>query len=277
MIVAFAAPVHGQPGTTSNQMATSTMLGIDYHFHLLITHTHLQLSTLERGYAKTIEIDEIRELNRGMDGLLRLTDSYMLKPENIRDNAMSVVRGRLDLMPGMLSGKHEELLRVLPSLLNHYRTAYDLMFVDIPSGIQNESSKMVINKSNVVVVNLNQNKTVLDSFFNNTEWQEVLKDKEVVYCIGNYDRQSKLSKERIAREYKIPVKKIGVVPYNIRFRDAQNDRDIIDYLLRARNIEKKFMKFDEEVYFIESVRHLGSMLLDVLQMRPIKEAEEIYA
>lgn len=276
MIVGFTAPVHGQPGTTSNMIATGTMLALDRSVKILMAHTHTEMSTLERAYAKLLDSILTNEINGGMDEIQRLVECSMLTPETLRDNALSIIKDRLDIINGAAEPNVQTLKKTLGYVLDMYRRSYDLLFVDISSGTKNELSKLIMERADLIVVNLNQNTMVLDSYFNNEDWKQLVDKKNVVYCLGSYDRTSKYTIERISRNYKLPAKKIGAIPYNVRFRDASNEQNVIDYLLRARTVEKKWLEFDEEYYFTECTRNMGNIILNSLDLVPLLE-EEMYA
>lgn len=273
MIVTFCGPLHGQIRTTSNMGAVGTMLAMNNHLRLLMAHSHLELSTLENSYYKVIGHDVLSETASGMDNLEELVRVHKATPESIRDNTVSVIRDRLDLIHGPTNQKSLALKQTMHHIFDNYKRSYDLLFVDVNSGTNNEFSNFAIQNSDLVVVSLNQNKYLLDQFFNDTEWRKLLKDKSVVYCLGAYDRRSKYTKTRISKMYGVPAKLIGAVPYNTRFLDAQNDQHIIDFLDRVRSKKMKFLEFDEEAYFAQSVRKMGKLILSELRIMPISEED----
>ncbi|WP_152392579.1 hypothetical protein [Paenibacillus guangzhouensis] len=270
MLVAFWGPVHGQVRTTSNMIAISTMLALDYQMRILITHTHAERSTLEMAYSKLRQVDIYREVAAGMDGIEHLAQCGMLTPESIKDNAESIVHDRLDLIPGLTNLDVKSFKRTLPFIIESARRFYNLTFIDVSSGTKNEISQYVMEQADLVVVNLNQNSSVLDTFFSRQDWPSILDQKPVIYCLGSYERNSKMTTQRIASRYSVSRKKIGAIPHNYRYMDAHNEQHIIDFLLRARSREKKFLQHDEEVYFTESVRNVGKQILHGLGLVPLQ-------
>jgi hypothetical protein len=275
MLVAFWGPVHGQVNTTSNMIAIATMLALDHHIRILMTHTHFERSTLEKAYSKFRQADVYRESAGGMDGIQRLVECGMLTKEGVRDNAESLIKDRLDMIAGTSTQNDKIFRKVLPHILEAGQQFYDLIFVDVSSGIRNEISNLVMQYADLIVVNINQNKSVLDTFFSRSEWLPVLDDKKLLYCIGSYQRGSKMSRDRIVKDRKIPKNKVGFIPYNIRYMDSQNEQHVIEYLIRSRSVKKKFLDFNEEFYFAESVRNMGKRILESLEMNASLE-EELY-
>ncbi|MBW7475209.1 hypothetical protein K0T92_10660 [Paenibacillus oenotherae] len=271
MLVAFWGPVHGQVRTTSNMVAIATTIALDHHVRILMTHTHFERSTLEKAYTKLRHVNSPTLGAIGMDAIERLVQCGMLTPEGIRDNAESIIKDRLDIISGPMNQEIAGFRKVLPHIFDSYKRFYELLFIDVSSGTRNELSSLVMKHADLIVVNVNQNKSVLDPFFAKEEWLSVLDEKPIVYCIGSYERNSKLTRSRMAKLYGIPKKRIGYVPHNVRYMDAQNDQHIIDYLLRARMVEKKFLEFNDEVYFTQSVRNMGDCILDALDMYFVAE------
>lgn len=276
MLVAFWGPVHGQVRTTSNMVAIATTIALDHHVRTLMTHTHFERSTMEKAYTKLRQINSptLGAGAMGMDAIERLVQCGMLTPEGIRDNAESIIKDRLDIISGPTKQDSDEFRVILPHIFDSYKRFYELLFIDVSSGTRNEISSLVMKHADLIVVNLSQNRTLLDPFFAKEDWLSVLDEKRVVYCIGSYERSSKMTRSRIAKLYGISKKKIGYVPHNVRYMDAQNDQHIIDYLLRARIVKKKFLEFNEEVFFTQSVRNMGDCILDALDMHIMSEEDD---
>ncbi|WP_341281070.1 hypothetical protein [Paenibacillus sp. FSL H8-0537] len=266
MLVAFWGPVHGQVRTTSNMIAAATTIALDHHLRILMTHTHFERSTLEKAYSNLRQTSTSSISAVGMGAIERLVQCGMLTAEGVRDNSESILKDRLDLIAGPSNRDEDSLRQVLPHIFETYKQFYELLFMDVSSGTRNEMSTLVMQHADLIVINLSQNRSVLDSFFGKEDWPSVLNEKPVVYCIGSYERNSKMTIERIAREYGINKKQIGYVPHNVRYMDAQNDQNIINYLLKARIAKKRFLEFNEDAYFTSSIRHVGTQILGALNM-----------
>jgi hypothetical protein len=275
MIVAFWGPVHGQVRTTSNMIAIATMIALNYQKKVLVTHTHFHRSTLENAYSKLRYKGSVLDIGRGVNAIGRLIQAGIYDPENIRDNAESIIKDRLDMLEGPIDGDEKLLLEILPYIFESSKRYYDLTFIDVSSGIQNRVSRYVINHADLVVVNLNQNKAVLDSFFNKFDWTPELDDKPILYCFGAFERASKYSLKRIARTYRTQMDQLIIVPRNTRYMDAINDQHIIDFLIRIRFLKQKFLEFDEDTFFAESLRGAGKKILRKLGIFAPEEEDDV--
>lgn len=138
-----------------------------------------------------------------------------------------------------------QLDRMCVRALNYLEHYGDMVLVDTSSAPLS-SSRKILQQSDMVVVNLNQNRQTLSHFFRN---YSSVKEK-AFYLIGNYDENSELTKGVITREYGIPGSKIATIPHNIRFSDAVSDGRLIPFLLKNYSCER----WDENYEFIAAAR-----------------------
>jgi hypothetical protein len=264
--VAFWGSAHGQVGTTANVIATSALIGLEVSLRTLVAHTHWSRSTLETAFLKN-EIYEDSLVNfsdTGIDALERLARSGRLSPDIIRDYTKPVLRERLDLLVG--TSKPDEALfwnlnEVIQSIFATANQFYNLTLLDVNSGSQNALTNTVLASSDLIIVNLNQNLSLLERFFSKEDWPDELNDKKFLLVLGQYDPDSKYTAANIARRfrYKDPI---YTVPYCSGFRDACNDRNVVDFFLRNRQAGKG----QENHFFFQEIRKLTKAMLDHLSI-----------
>lgn len=95
------------------------------------------------------------------------------------------------------------------------------------------SSRQILQQADLVVVNLSQNRQMLDHFFRN---YSTIQEK-AFYLIGDYDGESELTRAEIIRRYQIPGRRIGVIPHSVQFSDAVSEGELIPFLLRNYDCE----------------------------------------
>ena len=136
-------------------------------------------------------------------------------------------------------------------LIKQLKDMGDLNFWDITNG-DNPSSKAIMSKSDVVVINLCQepgnNKLPVED-------ENVM--KKAVFLLGKYDSGSRKGLSRICKEYGIAKNNVGVIPYNIHFHDAVYDGKIVPFIMK--NIFSK--KQDTNFEFINSVFKATNLVL----------------
>ncbi|WP_438350945.1 chromosome partitioning protein ParA [Paenibacillus sp. FA6] len=263
--VAFWSNRHGQTGNTANMIAVSMLIGIEYLTKILISHTHWEMSTLESTLLKERKLHygfNQNYTNIGMDALERLAKSNRLDPTNVKDYAIPILRDRLDLIVGT-SKPYEEMYvavnGVLGSILNAAKSYYDISFIDVNSGTKNILTNSVLSTSDLVVVNLNQNINVLNEFFNETP--DCLTDKKYLIVLGQYDGHSKYTAANIQRMFKCEVP-IFTIPHSAGFMDACNDKSVVEFFLRNKNVRTNH---DNNLFMVE-VRKLAKGIMEAVDI-----------
>jgi MinD-like ATPase involved in chromosome partitioning or flagellar assembly len=267
MQIAFWSTVHGQTATTSSALAIATMTAINNNYKTLIAHTHIQNSTLEKCFLSHRELnkDGIFDFSdNGIDALCRLAKHGRLTPDIISNYTVSLLQNsRLDLLAGTIKEdkelfeKEESTLRKIFACSNSY---YDLIFVDVHSGLNSNFSNLILDSSDLIVVCLNQNRFVIEDYIREIQNKEVFKDKKILINLGMYDNDSKNRVNNILRKYKF--KNIITVPYNTQFKDECNNSTVLDFLIR--NIRTK--KDTPNYTFIKELQKSVETLLKELEV-----------
>lgn len=259
--ISFWGSVHGQVGSTSNVVAAATMIGFEYATRIMVGQTQWSRSTLESVFTESSTI-----LNRamhyadiGIDALERLARSKRLIPEIVADYTIPIIQNRLDLLTGTSKPTeplYENMRDVLPDIFSCADQCYDAILLDIHSGHKNTITESLLETSDLIVVNLSQNMTVLERFFSKQDWPEALNSKPFMVVIGQYDPKSKYSATNIARrfDYKDPI---YTIPYCTDYKDACNDRSVLEFFMRNRNVSKRH----ENYFFIQEIRRFIQALL----------------
>ncbi|UUZ90689.1 hypothetical protein LJK87_33125 [Paenibacillus sp. P25] len=138
--VVFWSPISGQAGTTSNLIASASLLGLEYSSRLLLLgHLQSEYAAIERGfYPRRSWISRTdAPSDAGIDALLRLLQNRKLEPNRLRDYTTPLLADRLDILPG--SNKPDASFvsaaqEWLAPLLELTRRAYDLVLLDGGSG-----------------------------------------------------------------------------------------------------------------------------------------------
>lgn len=262
MKVAFWSNVHGQTCTTSNALAISIMAVLEHPIRVLLTHNHYHHSTLEYTLFGKLNntINMVEFEDEGIDAVSRFIKYDGLDSQCIENYATNIIKNRLDFLAGT---KHvhedfyyQDLNEVIEAILDRAKASYDLSIIDVSAG-ENELANKILTSADLVVVNLNQNAYVLDDFFLN----HYMNLKEMVFIIGRYDTSSKYNVKRIKQRYGIK-EPIEYVPYSPNFLDAINSSDLIDFLARNLNADKKDVNYE----FISQLKSIMSIILKRLDM-----------
>lgn len=261
MKITFWSPLHGQTATTSNMLAISLFTGMQFRKKTLITHTHFNFNNLE---APLVDINsksknaESYFQGVGIDALLRNFKATEPDKEMLENCCISFPNTNINLLPGTVKNIKEayenEMEMLAPTLFEKIEPFIDVMFLDVSSG-NNQLSKKLIDVSDLTVVNLSQNMSVLDNYF--STYNSFIQGK-VFYLFGNYESRSKYNVSNIRRKYKqISSKNSGVIPYNVAFKDAIADGKIINFIRDNINCTKS----DENYNFIKKVGSAAEKML----------------
>ncbi|OPA74654.1 hypothetical protein BVG16_23130 [Paenibacillus selenitireducens] len=256
--VVFWGPVHGQTGTTSNLMATACMIGLESTIRSLIGHTHGSYSILEPALLKdTLESLGTTFQISGLDALERLARNQRLTSLNVSDYTVPLLYQRLDLLTGSnhpadsIDHQGEWI-----DIFDQAKRGYDLVMIDVNSGLGQLNTVHMLQQSDMVVINLNQNAVLLDRLQEYQELTDLLKEKNCVFVLGQYNAHSKYTARNIARRYKF-VQELYTIPHCVDFMDACNDHSVMEFLLRHRNVSSRH----PNAPFIRDVRKLADAIL----------------
>ncbi|MBQ0139973.1 MAG: hypothetical protein KBT36_11785 [Kurthia sp.] len=229
------SPVHGQGATTSNIVALASLYSLTHESHSLITHTQLNYSSLESLFEKKkTGISGFED--SGLVAIERLINSNLIKPEAVHDYTETIYSGRLDLLGGTYSND-EVTEKMLGTLLKVTENAYDLVWVDAHSGTRNDITRKTLNNADLIIVNLPQNRFVLDHFFLE-EFPNELKGKNIVYIISQYNTDSQFNLRKIKRRYNIK-EMIYALPFCGKYKEAINNSKVTEYFYtRVANPKK---------------------------------------
>lgn len=267
MKITFWSPVHGQTKTTSNMIAIAIFSTILYEQNNMVMQTNFKLNNLEIPLVGTHTkvVGEYFNGDIGLDALARSIKSEPLNKEVIHNCSISMLNQGLNLLPGTtkLNREHYEdkLIPVLSSIINSIEKNYDIVFIDTNSGLSDEITKRVIDMSDIIVVNLCQNKMVLEEYFKENPLGNY--DNKLFYLLGSYDKESKYSIRNIKRIYKEYIKNnIAAIPYNTKYMDSLSSGKTISYMENC--LEQS--KLDDNKYFTACITEASKKILSIAGM-----------
>lgn len=236
MQIAFWSNMHGQGATTSNAVAVACTIAQISACKTLIAHNHVEKSAMEGYLLMKREKDAIRMLdysNQGLDALMRLFRNGRLKPAMVPDYTYSLLKNHsLDLLFG--SEKKDSLSSdsqdILLSIFEYAKEAYDIILLDLHSGLCDTTSRRLLETSDIVVFCLTQNRIVLDDFSAFSEEHPSILKKRTAVILSRHEEESSLSKRIIARSYHLREEALFTVPRCTGFMDACNGGRVFDYI-----------------------------------------------
>lgn len=261
MEVAFWSNIGGKNGVTSNLASVSIMLALEQRCKSILFENHCHMINLERVLIRKKSTDLLKEEENyfynhlGMDSLIKKIHSNLYSKELLLKSSLNFLDHGIYYIPQSKLMNKElfeyELNQVIHPFLEQVKEISPVTFIDT-AGCSNLSTKVILSKADLVVVNLSQDPQIIDHFFEN---YSSLTSK-VVYLLGSYNRNSKFNLSNIRRKYHIKKEQIAVIPYNVAFRDSLIEGDTISFLLR----NQKCKRDDENYYFIKELKNASNMI-----------------
>ncbi|MNI14549.1 hypothetical protein D3C73_678130 [compost metagenome] len=266
--VVFWSPETNMTGNTHVAVAVATVMGIAHKTSCLIMNGHFNSRKIETSYTPYDDLKNSGALdssNIGIGALVRLVVSNKLTSDSIKNYAKPVLKERLDVLYGINSKDVDQYNQMSNNLQYVTRKAdevYDLVFIDLPKTNHERYVLDTLADSDIIVCIVNQDVLKLDEFFEQVANNEILKNKNKIFVIGDYEAKSKYKVANIKNKYKIR-EPIYTVPHNYLFSDACNDGNVIDFFYRNINAEPK----DYNGNFIYESLNIAERILELAKIK----------
>lgn len=243
MKIVFWSNVHGQSGTSSNMLAVAMMNDLVYGNRSILLQTQFEMNQLEIPLLSESRREQIRNYNIGVDRLIQGIRSGMNAKQLLTSSCITLSKQCIDFLPSTNSKYREiyekEIKENFKEILALAEACYEFVFIDASAGM-NDFVEMIWDEADVIIINLCQNKRVLEDFFLR---YEVNFDK-MLFLLGNYDAHSEWNVKNILKRIKGMKKELTyTIPYNTQFRDAASCAQLTEFFLQNIGCEK-----DDENY-----------------------------
>ena len=259
-IITFVSEDIKETGQTISISAIATAMAIEHNYRILLFSTEFIDKTLENCFwnsnnRKTglFAKANVMDVSNGLEGLVRTFASNRASADTIKSYTKPVLRDRLDVLQAPKTVDYKEYVNIssyFSQIIDVANESYDIVLVDLSKKIPKQNKDKVLNISDLVVVNFNQNMTSINNFLRLKQSNDFYKKSNVLLNLGRYNPNSKYSNKNVARflrEKNIPM----VVPYNILLSDECSEGRIIDYFLKVQRIEGYDNK---DTYFVKQLR-----------------------
>lgn len=271
-IVTFWSNGKEETAKTLSIAAIATHMAVEHNYKILVVSTVFNDDTLETCYWEPKNEELLKEIagdkkdvSAGIDGLVKLTLSNKLTPEAVTNYTRLVFPGnRLEVLSGSKAETYQEYEKVRQTYGEVIQAAnqfYDLVFVDLNKGLDNDYIKGILNMSDLIVVNITQRLKLLKEFEKIRDENMIFKKGNSIVLVGRYDKFSKYNAKNISRTlgYKGEV---SVIPYNTLFFEACNEGKVADFFLRFRNLNPT----DRNALFIEEIKKTVATIKERLRL-----------
>lgn len=270
-IITFWSNGKEETAKTLSMAAIATYMAVEHNFKILVLSTNYNDTTLETCFweeGKTEQKKNVVGLGSGIEELAKAIVSNKASPEIITNYTKIVFKNRLEVLPGIKSDNYQDYEKLRPVYQDILKTAnryYDLIFVDVNKGLENEDTRNILEMSDLVVVNLTQRLKLINSYMELKQEERLFQKNNVLLLMGRYDRYSKYSSKNVARY--VGEKDVYTVPYSTLFFESANEGKVADFFLRFRKIDEN----DRNALFISEVKKASEKIIYRLQELQMKK------
>lgn len=242
--VVFWSPYDSMTANTHTAVAVGCVTGLTRKVTSLLMQANFNSRKMESSFTPYDELKQagvFDNSNIGINALVRLISSNKLTSDSIQNYAKPVLKDRFDILYGMSADDRDgynQIMSNLPYMTRKADEIYDLVFVDLPKSITDKAVMDTVSDAEVVVCVINQDAVKFGDFFDTLQNNEVLKDKQKVIVIADYESESKFNVRNIKLKYRVK-EPIYVLPHNYMFADACNSGMVVDFFRRNENADPK--------------------------------------
>ena len=259
-------------GQTLSTGAVAMYMAMEHNYKCLALSTQYEDNAFERAFGVTAHRKNVLKnilkgrdtgLDAGIEGLTKMAVSNRLSPELI-PNYTKVAIKTLEVLTGPRkiddNNDYEKILNSYKSLISNANQYYDIVFVDLNKTLELPQTRVILEMSDIIIVNVEQKMAKLNEFLALREQEPILKGKNIMLLINKYDRFSQYNTKNITR-YLGEKREIFAVPYNTLYFEAAEEGGVVDLFFRIRKIDEG----DKNAFFIQELRRITDAIIYKLQ------------
>jgi len=273
--IAFWSSAKEKIGVTSNLACISVASVLEYSFRVILFENHCQKNRLENilRYHNTnycLREDHNYKIGEVVLGQV-IEEAYNVYQEAsqvtteisnvIRKASMEILDSSLYYIPpANITNTRTfdfDLYDKVESILDVFETFADIIYIDTSNG-NNLSSKIILDEVDLVVVNLAQNNSMIQHFFDN--YSSIL--HKCVFIISSYRKKSKLNINKIFKTHLIDKSNIAIIPYNFEYQEAVSHGNIVEFLMRNFSCKRSHPNY----IFIKEVKKAVEMIMRNIEL-----------
>ncbi len=273
-IIGFWSGSKKETGQTLSISAIATHMAVEHNYKILLIDATFDDDTMERCFwIVNNKNDIVKKLNKGKldissgaEGLLSAVASNKTTPEIVQNYTRVVFNGRLDVLTGLQTHSPEEFTKALIHYNDLVKTAdkfYDMVFVDMEKTLKYETTKLLLEESNVIVYNFTKNRKQADEYLKILdENKDVLDRSKIIPLLSNADNDVVYNARNITK-YIGEKREIPSIPYNTTYVRVASEAGVANYFLKSK-ISGNSAK-DKDALFKNSVEHACQAIIKRLE------------
>lgn len=270
-IITFVNSNNEETGKTLSLVAIATHMAIEYNNKILVISTTNKDDKIKSCYFEDKQNKNVLkgifgdnritlDTETGIEGIAKMARSNKLTSDIITNYTKVVFKDRLEVL--LSSKSSSEMIETgYINLITEANMYYDKIFVDLDNNISKETRDKIIEKSDIVVINSNQNYKSLQKIKEDKEKNRLLKSPKTLFLIGRYDKFSKYNSKNITR-FLQERNQVLTIPYNTLFFEAAGEAGVPDLFLRIKKISDSD---DKNAIFMQEVKRASDNIIYRIQ------------
>ena len=219
--------------------AIATYLSFQENYKILLINAKYNDTTLQECFWEQSKTNIARsDLETGIGGLIKAISSNKTSPEIITNYTRTIFKDRLEVLTdnNIPRENYEKQKEYMKSIIRMASKYYDLVFIDIEGDLLDPYIQGILQESNLIIANTSQRFKMIEDFIHKSKNCEAIKDYNVMFLIGKYDRYSKYNDKNLQRLKRI--QDIFGIPYNTLFFEYSNEGKMADFIIYNRKVKQ---------------------------------------
>ena len=268
---------NGRIGQSYSALAIASYMAIEHNYRMLLMSTRFKDTLLMQAFG----LDKVNkatsmftgnnqasvDLETGIESISKLSQSNRLTPDVIPTFTKMIFRDRLEVLSGPSAGDYQKIFSTCPDIINVASKTYDIVFVDLNNGVENDYTKEIINSSDIIILNAEQKLSELESLIKIKE-SKIIPPMKTLFLLNKYDRFSKYTIKNSTR-FIGEKKDVMSVPYSNLFMESLEEGTVAEMFLNP-SIRKLSSTEDKNGYFMSELKRDSEAIIykmQELQMR----------
>ena len=245
-------------------------MAIEHNYKILLISADFNNDSIENCFGAQESNNEIVKslirkpqinLDSGINGLLKLTNSNRVTPDIIHDYTKIVFKNRLEVLYSPMNideSINAELMEKFKNIILNASKYYDYVIVDLKKGMKCSQQLEILQISDVIVLNINQKIKTIKNVLEINEIKNLM--NKTIWNICNYDSKSKYNTKNLRRTV-LKREAIYETPYNTLLLEATQEGKIAELLIRFKTLKNE----EDNSQFILKIEELIQGILTKYQ------------
>lgn len=261
MIIGFWSEQSGKGAVTYNMIATGIGMSMKLNKNVILVQAKTDYNRLDYAFVpysgENIMKEDYGYYNfAGIDSVLNRMENGFYDNELLYDELICVRNTNLYYLPSTRKGIGElfnsKITKMFSTYMDSIKNTKDIILVELCNGFE-YITKEFLNNFDVLAINISQDNKALEDIRSNNMIME-----KSIFVIGRYDEGSEFNLKNISRRYRIREDCIGVIPYNVRYKDSVCQGKCKEFFDRHFNTGKE----DEEYIFMNYVKNTADIIIN---------------